>query len=592
VITLTVTTYNGAPSADHLSAGFDELGGTIGRADTNQLVLPDPDRAISRVHAQVLYRNGSYAIVDRGSNPISVNGRPLGSGAEQVLRDGDQVQVGGYVLRVQVRAAAAAAPSNDPFADLLGPAAAAPARPGAPAAPFDPLARANKQEHHVPGTMPGAYMRSAPPPAATAPASAAGGIPDDWDPFAPDAPAPAAAPRGRDPLNLGLDVGAAAPAALIPGLTPASAPASDSLDALFGLKPGGSSNADPLGGSLLSEAAALPNMAAHADPLRSLQAVPQASAQAAPDNFSDLNRAFQLPPSAPLAPSAPIAPPPPFIPAEPPAAAPKTGGPVLSWDAAAEGHTVIRPSANARPPEPASVPTPIAAPVAASFAPPLAPPMSPPKPAAPAVSASNPASAGTNSDLLAAFRQGLNMPGLAIDSLTPELMTLVGQIVREAAAGTVDLLVARAALKREVRAEATMIVARENNPLKFSPSAEAALQHLLAPPLRGFMPAAPAMRDAYNDLRAHQFGFIAGMRAALAGVLERFDPSQLEGQLTKVSTLKSLLPGSRKAAMWDVFTEHYSRISTEAEDDFHSLFGRAFLKAYEEHIAQLERDQP
>jgi len=44
---------------------------------------------------------------------------------------------------------------------------------------------------------------------------------------------------------------------------------------------------------------------------------------------------------------------------------------------------------------------------------------------------------------------------------------------------------------------------------------------LLAPPTRGFMPAAPAMRDAYDDLRAHQFGFIAGMRAALEGVLAR-----------------------------------------------------------------------
>ena len=137
-----------------------------------------------------------------------------------------------------------------------------------------------------------------------------------------------------------------------------------------------------------------------------------------------------------------------------------------------------------------------------------------------------------------------------------------------------------------------MIVARENNPLKFSPSAEAALQHLLSPPTRGFMAAAPAMRDAFNDLRAHQFGFIAGMRAALAGVLSRFDPSELEGRLTQRSVLKSLLPGSRKAAMWEVFVEHYGQISNEAEDDFHSLFGKAFLLAYEEHIDQLQKDHP
>jgi FHA domain-containing protein len=97
------------------------------------------------------------------------------------------------------------------------------------------------------------------------------------------------------------------------------------------------------------------------------------------------------------------------------------------------------------------------------------------------------------------------------------------------------------------------------------------------------------MRDAYSDLRAHQFAFVAGMQAALEGVLERFDPQSLEGQLSGMSVLSSLLPGSRKARMWDVFVDHYANIREEASDDFHTLFGKAFLKAYEE---QLERLQP
>ena len=584
MITLTVISYNGAPSGEALSAGFDELGGTIGRADTNQLVLPDPDRAISRVHAQIVYRNGSYAVVDRGSNPISVNGRALGSGTEAMLKDGDQVMIGGYVLRCALRAAGTpAVSSNDPFADLLGPSSSSSSsgggKAGAPPANWDPLSKFTPDP--VPGTSPGAYLRPSPPPA---PAPAMGGIPDDWNPFAPDAPAankPAA--RGRDPLDMGFDVGAGAPPPLIPGMGPAAAPAGggDSLDALFGLKPGGG-NSDPLGGSNLSEAAALPNMAAHADPMRALQAAPKAVGETARDDFSDLNRAFQLPPA--IAPSAP-APAPAPVAAPTPPAAPIGGAPVLSWDTQAEGHTVIRPSARAA--EPAAAPVPPPAPV---MAPPVM--MAAPVPApSPAPRAAPVMSNAATADLLAAFREGLATPEVQLDALTPEVMKLIGQLVREAAAGTVDLLVARAALKREVKAEATMIVARENNPLKFSPSAEAALQHLLAPPLRGFMPAAPAMRDAYNDLRAHQFGFIAGMKAALAGVLLRFDPAQLEGRLTKTSGLKSLLPGSRKAAMWDVFTEHYAQIGQEAEDDFHSLFGKAFLKAYEEHISQLEKGQ-
>src|SRR6185295_13800508 len=160
-----------------------------------------------------------------------------------------------------------------------------------------------------------------------------------------------------------------------------------------------------------------------------------------------------------------------------------------------------------------------------------------------------------------ALREGLGVPGLPVETLTPEFMKLIGQLLHEAMRGTVDLLVARAALKREVRDEVTMIVSKENNPLKFSPSADVAINHLLNPPARGFMPADRAMRDAYEDLRAHQFAFLAGMRAALEGVLKRFDPAVLEGKLTQKSVLASLVPGARKARMWDVFNDLYGQIS-------------------------------
>src|SRR4029078_12376598 len=66
VITLTIISYNGAPVSRGASATFEELGGTIGRADNNQLVLEDPDRTISRVHAQIVFRSGNYAVLDRG----------------------------------------------------------------------------------------------------------------------------------------------------------------------------------------------------------------------------------------------------------------------------------------------------------------------------------------------------------------------------------------------------------------------------------------------------------------------------------------------------------------------------------------------
>ena len=196
--------------------------------------------------------------------------------------------------------------------------------------------------------------------------------------------------------------------------------------------------------------------------------------------------------------------------------------------------------------------------------------------------------AALEADLLAAFLRGLAATHQAPTSLTPELMERVGTMLRSATEGTLQLLLARQEFKREVRAEVTIIASQANNPLKFSPTVDVALAHLLGPGVRGFMPAEAAMRDAYNDLRAHQFGVMVGLRAALAHALARFEPAVLERKIAAKSKLDALFTASRKAKLWDQFVALYADIATEAEDDFHSLFGKAFLQAYEEQMARFK----
>jgi FHA domain-containing protein len=137
----------------------------------------------------------------------------------------------------------------------------------------------------------------------------------------------------------------------------------------------------------------------------------------------------------------------------------------------------------------------------------------------------------------------------------------------------------------------TMIAAHDNNPLKFSPNVEVALAQLLAPQQHGFLSPLRAVRDAYDDLRAHQFGFMAGMRAALSGMLERLNPEVLEPRLKQKSMLDSLLPMNRKAKLWDLFSEYYQDIAEDAEEDFHALFGKEFLRAYQAQIAKLAQEE-
>ena len=45
---------------------------------------------------------------------------------------------------------------------------------------------------------------------------------------------------------------------------------------------------------------------------------------------------------------------------------------------------------------------------------------------------------------------------------------------------------------------------------------------------------------------------------------------------------------NRRAKLWDLFTELYRDIHNEAEDDFHAVFGKEFLRAYQAQIAKLE----
>ena len=52
--------------------------------------------------------------------------------------------------------------------------------------------------------------------------------------------------------------------------------------------------------------------------------------------------------------------------------------------------------------------------------------------------------------------------------------------------------------------------------------------------------------------------------------------------------LDSMLPAARKARLWELFNSLCAEVSREAEDEFERLFGRAFMKAYEEQIARIE----
>ncbi|WP_372821877.1 type VI secretion system-associated FHA domain protein TagH [Pseudomonas parafulva] len=238
---------------------------------------------------------------------------------------------------------------------------------------------------------------------------------------------------------------------------------------------------------------------------------------------------------------------------------------------------------------PASSPLPAQEPIA-----PVAPVPPPPVPVAAPAPAPAPVPPPTqvmpDQALLQAFLRGAGIEHLRIDAGDAAAqMEAVGRSYRLMVEGLIDVLRARSSLKGEFRMQQTTIAPVQNNPLKFAPNADEALLLLLRQGNQAFMPADQAVRDSFDDLRAHQLAVMAGVEAAIKHVLTRFEPARLEARLAPATGLSKVFGGSRQAHCWQQFTELYGQISAEAQDDFQDLFGREFSRAYEAHNARLQR---
>lgn len=252
----------------------------------------------------------------------------------------------------------------------------------------------------------------------------------------------------------------------------------------------------------------------------------------------------------------------------------EAGSAVVSWKTS--GHDVrgsVRAAAAAAstPSEPPPMPAP-------------EPQVAPPPPAE-AVTPKAPRRSGKGSpellELSAAFARGA---GLAAQPapLTPEWMEHLGALLRATAEGTLALLQSRAVAKRHMRAEGTQIAPRQNNPLKFAPDATEALTRMLkrdASP--GFLDPVAALRDAHRDLLVHQVAMVAGMRAAVFELFSRLGPAAAENAEGPARGIAGL-PLLRAAALWRRHCQQHAELLEHLDDDFDTIFGREFLRAYEE----------
>jgi type VI secretion system protein len=223
LLTLSVISSQSADLGSTAYRVFDAQGGTIGRVDANDWVLPDPAKFVSSHHARIRCHNNVFYLQDLSTNGTFLNSTdtPVSKSDLTALGDGDRILIGDYEILVQLIDDGSAAAAVEPVA----PAPAAPAPAPAPVVPVWPLPSPPPGPVLAPAAMDEVVPETADPllllgggPPARAPAPL---IP----PAAPPPPAPVAPQMKAPPPAPLTPPPPPAPVQMAPPFPPAAAPA-------------------------------------------------------------------------------------------------------------------------------------------------------------------------------------------------------------------------------------------------------------------------------------------------------------------------------------------------------------------------------
>lgn len=565
---------------------FSSAGGSFGRADSNDWVLPDPQRVVSSRHGEIQFADNQFYLVDQSTNGTYHNqsGDPLGKGNRVALSDGDAITLGDYQLKVSIRQnnAEAGIPDGLGGADFLD---------SADRTTFSPAAAAKMQSAQEAKQLdswlePAAGNAGASMGAVTGASSNPSG---EWG-YLTD---------GQSGDSMSGFLGQEAPSDPLEMLNASSAgsSASDPLGAFPGSAPAGAAG-DQWGGddAWWKEGSSEDHAPAHS---HAMQFSVQQPAQAAPQNPPAPPMGGMLPDVA-----AEISPPPQTPPVAPAQPNPMGGiEPHQSFGTAAEiPSPAIAPEPAANNPFADSLSALVSEQVqgAPGFDTPAAPTVESPVAApptgagfagasqqfAPVPASSQGVQPQPQPQPQGAVRGGMLVERLGLNLSAEQLQHLDQQsaeIIEETVSRLIDLLRARTSIKNELRVQRTMIQTEANNPLKFSASATDALAAMFASN-GAFLQPVEAVRDSFDDLSDHQVAVLSGMRAGYDAMLRFFSPEQIERRNGAQGGVFS----SKGARNWDNFVEMYRQLVSDPEACYRRLFGDEFAATYESQLSELK----
>ncbi|MGI9282633.1 MAG: type VI secretion system-associated FHA domain protein TagH [Endozoicomonas sp.] len=516
---------------------FSMAGGSIGRSDSNNWVLPDIERIVSSTHAQIVFQESSYFLKDESTNGTFLNGadNAIGKGQQIQLNDGDVVSMGLYQLKAVLKVKRKDLPEGLESVDFLdtsdkttiGSMADMPAAPAQESPAFDQWLDApqpNQAQQNTWGSVDPSMGSADIQPQSLDPLATSSSTADDFFGTSSEV--------SVDPL------------AAISG-QPASSDPWASADS-------GQSNdwwqesAQPDHAPAIQQSIQTPRPAAQVK-------TPEPSPQSVTMNDLSLDQLLSEP--EPASPQSAVVPPTPQVP-------PPQENALFDQFLAEPAEPQPQPI----PPQPAQI-------QAVAQVDPVQTPVSQPAQQQPSASSS---------------QQLANQLGIEVKTQSDleRIDQEAALLIRETASRLMDLLRARSTVKNELRVERTMIESQDNNPLKFSATVEDALNMMFGRNSNAFMSPSLAIKDSFDNISDHQIAVLVGMRTAYDAMLAQFTPD-------KLSTLFERMNGkglsmNRKAKNWETFQKWYSDLQSDPEATYNRLFGEVFAEAYEKKLAELK----
>jgi type VI secretion system protein ImpI len=99
---LSIENVDRLPDGGPLRVEVKRRGLDLGRDAHLDWTLPDPSRSISSKHCEIRYHDGGYWLRDISTNGTFVNGAQFRLDAPYLLRDGDRISIGPYIIAVSV----------------------------------------------------------------------------------------------------------------------------------------------------------------------------------------------------------------------------------------------------------------------------------------------------------------------------------------------------------------------------------------------------------------------------------------------------------------------------------------------------------